>query len=357
MDRATVEVYERVAREYAARRPPREQAGAHRFAGRVPTSATRADLGCGAGRYTADLGEPIVALDAAAAMLDLVPQRAPSALRVRADLEHLPLRPAGLGGAWANLAYQHVPRMRLPLALADLHRSLAVGAPAEVSLFEGSGEGPWPDDEFPGRRFAFWRAEELTRVAIGAGFDVDGCRTDSDQLRLRLTRRRTLADVVGPSMRLLICGLNPSLYAADAGIPFARPGNRFWTSARAAGVVTCDRAPDRALTSDGVGFTDIVKRATVAAGELRADEYQAGLERVRHLVEWLQPRLVCFVGLTGWRVVVDRHAGPGLQPARFGGALTYVMPSTSGLNAHASPASLTEHFRAAAALADGVAGG
>ena len=34
-----------------------------------------------------------------------------------------------------------------------------------------------------------------------------------------------------------MCGLNPSLYAADAGVGFARPGNRFWPAALAAGIV------------------------------------------------------------------------------------------------------------------------
>ena len=248
-------------------------------------------------------------------------------------------------------AYQHLPRARLPLALGELHRSLAAGAPAEIALFEGSDEGPLPDDEFAGRLFALWSAEELVRVAVGAGFEVGSIKRDADQLRLRLTRRRTLADVVGPNMRVLICGLNPSLYAADAGIPFGRPGNRFWTSAREAGLVTAGRDPVASLVTDGVGFTDIVKRATAAAGELRADEYRVGLERVRQLVEWLQPAVICFVGLTGWRMAVDRQAGAGLQQLRLGGAVTYVMPSTSGLNAHATLESLTQHFRAVRAVA------
>ena len=34
-------------------------------------------------------------------------------------------------------------------------------------------------------------------------------------IRLRLRRRRSLADTVGPGMSLLVVGLNPSPYAAD----------------------------------------------------------------------------------------------------------------------------------------------
>jgi TDG/mug DNA glycosylase family protein len=56
---------------------------------------------------------------------------------------------------------------------------------------------------------------------------------DADWIRVSARRARTLPDTVGPGMRLLVCGLNPSLFAADAGVGYARPGNRFWPAARA----------------------------------------------------------------------------------------------------------------------------
>jgi len=39
-----------------------------------------------------------------------------------------------------------------------------------------------------------------------------------------------------------------------------------------------------------------------------------------------------------------------VQPEGFGGVPAYVMPSTSGLNAHSRPADLAEHLRAAGTL-------
>ena len=174
-----------------------------------------------------------------------------------------------------------------------------------------------------------------------------------DAVSARATRARTLPDTVGAGMRLLVCGLNPSVYAADAGVGFARPGNRFWPAALAAGIVTTDRSPDRALADHGVGMTDLVKRATPRADALTADEYRAGVERVRRLVAWLRPGAVCFVGLAGWRAAVDRKAVAGVQTADLGGVPVYVMPSTSGLNARVPPAALADHLRAAAHLADG----
>src|SRR5262245_34835212 len=273
------------------------------------------------------------------------------------DLGALPLRPGALAGVWASKVFQHVPRAALPLALAGLHRALAVGGRLDLTLFAGDGdERSGEDDDFPGRHFTWWRPEALTDLLVGAGFSVDEPPADPGdhphaRLTARATRARTLPDTVGPGMRLLLCGLNPSLYAADAGIGFARPGNRFWPAVRAAGLASVDRDPDRALLDHGLGMTDLVKRATVAAAELRADEYRAGLARVERLVAWLRPGAVCFVGLAGWRAAGHRRAQPGIQPDGLAGIPVYVMPSTSGLNAATPLAVLVEHLRAAAELA------
>ncbi|HUR23968.1 MAG TPA: hypothetical protein VMZ73_08880, partial [Acidimicrobiales bacterium] len=105
------------------------------------------------------------------------------------------------------------------------------------------------------------------------------------------------------------------------------------------------------VVHDRVGMTDMVKRATPNAAVLSREEYRAGADRVRRLVEWLQPGLVLFVGLAGWRAAVDRTAGAGLQPAPFAGVPAYVMPSTSGLNAHTSAAELAAHMVEAVAAA------
>ena len=89
-------------------------------------------------------------------------------------------------------------------------------------------------------------------------------------------------------MRLLVCGLNPSVRAADAGVGLVTPGNRFWPAALAAGLVTRDRDPRHALLAHGVGMTDLVKRATPRAAELTRDEYRAGVERLGRLCAWLR---------------------------------------------------------------------
>jgi TDG/mug DNA glycosylase family protein len=337
LDRATIGVYDRVASSYAARRHPTLRSDALAFGAAVPDGAWRADLGSGTGRYTPFLGSPVLALDASWSMLAL----SSSGVRAQADIEALPLRRGALAGAWANQSYQHVPRVRLPLALARLHDASRVGAPLRMSF------GVPTEDDFPGRLFEAWSAQDMARVVEGAGFDVGDASSDL----IAATRARTLPDIVGPGMRVLVCGLNPSVYAADRGVAFARPGNRFWPAALRAGLVTRDRDPWHALASHGVGFTDLVKRATTSAASLTAEEYRGGVERVAWLVGLLRPRVVCLVGLSGWRSAVDRRAGPGPQPGGLGAARVYLMPNPSGINAHATVESLAEHLRAAALLA------
>jgi TDG/mug DNA glycosylase family protein len=350
MERETVNIYEREAETYAARRPPKHRAHAAAFAEAAPPGRPLLDVGCGPGGYLPDLlgaGQGVVALDAARAMLDLARTAAPAAWLVQSDLAALPFRPGALGAAWARNTYLHIRRAHLPVALAELHRSLAVGAPIVLSVVEGDEEGLIANDDIGGRFFANWRRDPLADVIIGAGFDLDGIELVGDELWVTASRARTLPDFVGPEMRVLVCGLNPSLVAADAGVGFAGRTNRFWPAALGAGLVTRTHDGFHALTVDRVGMTDLVKRATPRAADVTVAEYSAGVGRVRRLVEWLRPQVVVFVGLTGWRAAIDREAQPGVQPARFGEARAYVMPSTSGANAHASRADIEAHLRAA----------
>ena len=340
MDRATVDVYEQRAGEWASRRSPVHRERAVRLVGRALPGLPVADVGCGPGNYLPDLGPHVVAVDAAAAMLALA--RWP--LSVQADLEALPFRDRSFGAAWASNSYLHVPRTQLPLALARLHWAMAVGAPLAISGIAGEGEGGLPTDDFPGRFFALWRPAELAGLLAGAGFEVESVSIEGERVWADARRARTLPDTVAARLRVLVCGLNPSVVAADAGYGFAGPSNRFWKAAVAAGLVTRPRDPLGCLLHDRVGMTDMVKRATPNAAVLSREEYQAGAERVRRLVDWLQPGLVLFVGLAGWRAAVDRAATTGLQPEPFAGVPAYVMPSTSGLNAHTTPAQLTAYM-------------
>lgn len=242
--------------------------------------------------------------------------------------------------------YLHVPHGRLPLALAELHRALPPGAPVRCSFISGPDDVVVSDDDLPGRTLWRWSDQALLDVFTGAGFEA--VRLSGERPRfVEAVRARTLPDTVSADLRILICGLNPSVRAADAGIAFFTAGNRFWPAAMAAGLATVDRDPWHAVREHGMGMTDLVKRATPRADVLTADEYAAGLARVERLCRRLQPGVVCFVGLAGWRSAVDRKAVAGWQRRTLGGRPVYVMPSTSGLNAHSRLTDLTDHLRAA----------
>lgn len=357
--RSTLDVYEQRTQDWVEQRRPPEGSGPVDLAARVRTAGVRgpiADLGCGPGWFTPLLGTSAVAIDAARAMVARVHEHAPDALLVQADLAGLPLRSGVLAGAYAGKSWIHLVRSDVPLALADTHRAMQVGAQLEAVVFGGDAEhAPLPGDTFAGRWFSMWPSEMLHAVLEGAGFtDIDIEERGRDRamdLVVRATRARTLADTVSAGMRLLVVGLNPSLHAADAGVGFATRSNHFWPAALHAGLVTKDRDPRHALLSHGIGMTDLVKRATARADELASHDYRSGYQRLEQLVAWLAPRAVCFVGLAGWRVAVDKHAVEGVQPATVAGRPVYVMGSTSGLNARSSVATGAEHLRSAAALA------
>ncbi len=345
-------MYEQFASEYAAARPVHDATRPSAFAAAVPDGVLRLDLGCGPGHHLAYLGAPVVAADAAAAMLGQVGRVAPDALRVQCDLELLPFRRTVFAGVWASKAHQHISADRLPMALAELHDVMVVGGRLDLSVFEGTGT-MISDDDFPGRFFTWWQTDVVVDLLVGAGFHVDHITTPGDgairRIEVTATRTRTLADTVGGNMRLLCCGLNPSVYSADAGVAFARPGNRFWPALRSAGLAAVDRDTRRLLRDHAIGMTDLVKRATARADVLTTSEYEAGIRRMERLCRRLRPSALCLVGLAGWRAAVDRKAMVGWQTPSLGGVPTYVMPSTSGANAHATPDVLADHLRVAAA--------
>ena len=97
----------------------------------------------------------------------------------------------------------------------------------------------------------------------------------------------------------------------------------------------------------GVGLTDLVKRASRRAEEVSRAEFSDGVARIDRLARWLEPAAVCFVGLSGWRAAVDRRAVAGWLDQPVGGRPAYLMPNPSGLNAHATVATLAHHLRTA----------
>lgn len=147
----------------------------------------------------------------------------------------------------------------------------------------------------------------------------------------------TVPDLIAPGLAVLFCGINPGLYSGAIGHHFAHPGNRFWPTLHAAGFT--DRLvpawEERQLLEYGLGITNLVARATATAAELGRDELCAGRARFERKVRRFRPRAVAVLGIGAYRVAFDGSgAGFGCQPASLAGAMLWVLPNPSGLNAN-----------------------
>ncbi|TCI98768.1 mismatch-specific DNA-glycosylase [Aeromicrobium sp. IC_218] len=163
----------------------------------------------------------------------------------------------------------------------------------------------------------------------------------------------TIPDLVGPGLRLLFVGINPGLVSAATGLHFARNGNRFYPALRAAGILPADvlKPEDAvpALLERGVGITNLVPRASARADELDDDELREGRARLERLVAEHRPRVVAVAGITAYRTAFgERRASAGEQERTIGDARLWVVPNPSGLNAHATVASLADAYGEAA---------
>ncbi len=160
---------------------------------------------------------------------------------------------------------------------------------------------------------------------------------------------RAVPDLIGPDLRILFCGINPSLYSAATGHHFARPGNRFWPALYGAGFTRrlLDPSEERLLLQEGIGITNLVTRATATAAELTDDELRSSRQRLARKVRRFRPRCVAVVGIGAYRVAFDRpRATIGLQPDPLATAAVWVLPNPSGLNANHQLPDLVEAFRA-----------
>ncbi|MDQ1698950.1 MAG: double-stranded uracil-DNA glycosylase, partial [Frankiaceae bacterium] len=146
---------------------------------------------------------------------------------------------------------------------------------------------------------------------------------------LAAARGRVVPDLVGPGMRVLLVGINPSLWSAWSGLHFARPGNRLWRTLHESGFTPRRLEPsDTAeLIAAGLGITNVVARATARADELSVDEIRAGVQPLRRLVRRHRPAYVAFLGFSTYRVAFDRKwASVWEQPDLFEGTRVWVLP-------------------------------
>jgi TDG/mug DNA glycosylase family protein len=158
-------------------------------------------------------------------------------------------------------------------------------------------------------------------------------------------------DLIAPGLKVLFCGINPSLYSAVVGHHFARPGNRFWPTLHRAGFTDRLLQPseERALLALGIGITNVCPLASASAESLTPADYASGCAVLRRKLRRYRPRAIAFLGLGAYRIAAgDPNATVGQQERPFAGVVAWALPNPSGLNAHYQLADLVECYRALA---------
>ena len=183
----------------------------------------------------------------------------------------------------------------------------------------------------------------------------------------------TLPDRLGPNLKLILVGINPSLYAVARGHYFARPQNRFWPafSASRLGQPICAQLGverllpehDLLLPQFGIGMTDVVKIPSSNASFLTPQMYREAVPGLCATLREYRPRLVVFHGMMAFKpflkhgLGIDPKGAPlGLQKASLEGIPLFVVPNPSGANARYQIPDLVEWYNRAADVLSSVRG-
>jgi TDG/mug DNA glycosylase family protein len=162
---------------------------------------------------------------------------------------------------------------------------------------------------------------------------------------------RRVPDLIAPGLKVLFCGINPSLYSAVVGHHFARPGNRFWPTLHRAGFTERLLRPseEHELLALGIGITNVCPLASASADSLTPADYASGSAALRRKLRRYHPRVIAFLGLGAYRLAAgEPQAAVGPQTRPFAGVAAWALPNPSGLNAHYQLDDLVDCYRALA---------
>ena len=159
---------------------------------------------------------------------------------------------------------------------------------------------------------------------------------------------KPVPDLIGPGLKVLFVGVNPSTCSGAVGLHFASPGNRFWPTLFAAGFTDRQLRPDERseLLKLGFGITNLVNRATAKADQVSDDELRAGISRLEALVRANGPRAVAILGRGAYRTAFGSPKVPwGRQDELLEGAERWILPNPSGISAYYQVPRLASMYR------------
>lgn len=142
-------------------------------------------------------------------------------------------------------------------------------------------------------------------------------------------------DVLDDDLKAIFCGINRPPSAELAGHNFSSSSNRFWSVLHRAGFTDVLLKPheERRLLEYGYGITAVVDRATSKASEVSPHEFKEARGAFERRMRRRAPRALAFLGKRAFAMMMDlTNVEWGLQPTRFAGATTWILPNPSGLN-------------------------
>lgn len=185
-----------------------------------------------------------------------------------------------------------------------------------------------------------------------------------------------LRDSLRPGLILVLIGLNPGIMTATMGHPYSHPSNGFWKILHTSGITPIQHRPqDHPLLPDlyGIGNTNICARPSRLGSELTKAELLEGAKILDDKIAQYRPEAACISGKGVWEAIWAFKTGKKTMPKKgdgafhygwqdeelwlgrvvdqvslkviWKGAMTYVAPSTSGLNAGMSQAEKEEAWR------------
>ena len=160
----------------------------------------------------------------------------------------------------------------------------------------------------------------------------------------------TLADLLPESPRAVCVGINPAPPSVAAGHYFqGRQGQRFYARLMQAGLIPPGSAgcEDDEAVAVGIGFTDVVKRATARSDEVPDSEMHYGVELLRARLNAVQPPVLIFPFKRAAVAVIGNFGGNGWLDRTWAGADLFVMPGPyeASQTASATVARLAERMR------------
>lgn len=164
---------------------------------------------------------------------------------------------------------------------------------------------------------------------------------------------KTLPDYLRPGLDIVFVGINPGARSAEVGHYFAHPNNRFWPAFNRSDLLAkpLDVETDHEILDQGFGFTDVVKRPSNSASQLRAADYRKWGPVLREKLEKYGPLIVCFHGVTAYHNYlkytesIDIRPELGLQRETIGKSAVFVVPNPSPANAAYSVDDLVAWYR------------